>query len=116
MSKDYLVQYIILRTDLKWSKGSLANQVSHASANCLWKYRDSPNYCTYMEIPNGAQYAVTLKANDEEFFALIASLEENKLDHFVWTEQPENEPTCICVAPYIKCIIQDHFRHLKLYR
>jgi len=62
-------------------------------------------------------HKVVLEIPDE--FA-IKDLDEKlsllNIDHKLWTEQPENIPTCLVTKPYPKSEVQSHFRKLKLYK
>lgn len=53
-------------------------------------------------------------ADEPAIRALAEKLVEKKIDHKLWTEQPENIPTCLVTKPYPKAEVQSLFRHLKL--
>ena len=58
-----------------------------------------------------------LQAKSEEALqSLSAKLTENKVDHKLWIEQPENIPTCIATKPYPKSEIQSYFKKFKLFK
>ncbi len=50
----------------------------------------------------------------EELEAVAARLRAAAIAHRVWTEQPENFPTCLATQPYPKPAIQALFKGLKL--
>ena len=57
------------------------------------------------------------QANGEEALrSLSTKLTENKVDHKLWIEQPENIPTCIATKPYPKSEIQSYFKKFKLFK
>ncbi len=57
-----------------------------------------------------------LQAADEESLTKLAEkLVENKIDHKLWIEQPENIPTCIAIKPYPKTEVHGLVKKFKLY-
>ncbi|KAF1742122.1 hypothetical protein MXB_1532 [Myxobolus squamalis] len=101
----YLVQYILIRTDLvtvlKWSRGAVIAQACHASVACIHQFKNDDNTIAYL---NNLQRMtkVVLELRDEDIL-------------LEWTEQPENIITCLAVKPYPKCAIQQLFRKLTPY-
>jgi len=56
-----------------------------------------------------------LAAPDEKTLETLAQkLVENKIDHKLWIEQPENIQTCIALKPYTKAEVKTFVQHLKL--
>ena len=55
-------------------------------------------------------------ADEAELRALSARLGESNIQHKLWTEQPENYPTCLATKPALKADIQTHFRKYKLFK
>lgn len=43
-------------------------------------------------------------------------LEENKIIHKVWIEQPENLATCVALKPYKKLDVKKYLSKYKLYK
>ncbi|KAI1289491.1 putative peptidyl-tRNA hydrolase PTRHD1 [Halotydeus destructor] len=110
-----IVQYIVLRGDLSWPVGALVAQGCHASVAAIFKYMDKSSTQKYLE-DIGSMHKVVVKAeNEEQLNVLIGKLEANKIDHYVWVEQPENIKTCVAVAPNEKSTIQSYFRPFKLF-
>lgn len=57
-----------------------------------------------------------LQAADEaSLTGLAEKLVENKIDHKLWIEQPENIPTCIAIKPYPKAEVHGLVKKFKLY-
>ena len=54
--------------------------------------------------------------SEEQLKNLSDKLTENKVDHKLWIEQPENIPTCIATKPYPKAEIQGNFKKFKLFK
>lgn len=44
-----------------------------------------------------------------------SKLEENKISHYLWIEQPENIPTCLALKPYPRAHVNPFFTELKLF-
>ncbi|XP_060106287.1 putative peptidyl-tRNA hydrolase PTRHD1 [Heteronotia binoei] len=113
-----LVQYVVLRGDLRceplsWPLGALVAQACHAALAVTHAYYDHPDTGTYLA-QGGSMRTVVLEAPDESALtALAEALQQNGIDHKVWTEQPENIPTCIALRPYPK---EDVHRHLKKFK
>jgi peptidyl-tRNA hydrolase len=54
--------------------------------------------------------------DESDLLNLESKLKENNILHKMWTEQPENFPTCIVVKPYRKEEVQKYFKKLKLFK
>lgn len=57
-----------------------------------------------------------LQASEAEFDELVSVLEERKVDHWAWREQPDNIISAVALKPCLKDQLGDLLRHLKLYR
>ena len=61
-------------------------------------------------------HKVVLEAKDQEEIESIAKLlVENEITHKLWTEQPENYPTCLAIKPYPKNDVHKFVKKLKLF-
>ncbi|XP_015264483.1 PREDICTED: putative peptidyl-tRNA hydrolase PTRHD1 [Gekko japonicus] len=88
-------------------------QACHAALAVTHAYYDHPDTGTYLA-QGGSMRTVVLEAPDESALtALAETLQQNGIDHKVWTEQPEDIPTCIALRPYPK---EDVHRHLKKFK
>lgn len=57
-----------------------------------------------------------LQAPDEDSLkALAEKLADNKIEHKLWIEQPENIATCIAIKPYSKPDVHGYVKKFKLY-
>jgi len=54
--------------------------------------------------------------NEAELAGIADALKGDKMDFKLWTEQPENTPTCLATKPYEKSDIQKYFKKLKLFK
>ena len=58
-----------------------------------------------------------LQAKDQKTIEDIAQkLKENEIKHKLWTEQPENYPTCLALKPYPKDDVHKFLKKLKLFK
>lgn len=51
---------------------------------------------------------------EAQLCALADKLSEAGVAFKLWTEQPENFPTCLATKPYHKGEVQQHFKKLNL--
>jgi peptidyl-tRNA hydrolase len=111
-----LVQYVVLRKDLKWPTGALVAQGAHACVAAVWASRESPAtvaYCTAAD----SMHKVTLEAGSRESLeGVAASLAAANVAHKLWVEMPEGIPTCLATAPGPRGLLKPFFAALKLLR
>uniref|UniRef100_A0A803XYZ9 peptidyl-tRNA hydrolase n=1 Tax=Meleagris gallopavo TaxID=9103 RepID=A0A803XYZ9_MELGA len=75
---------------------------------------------TNHSLPPGVLPALTARfvcpqAPDEAALtALAQTLQQHSIDHEVWTEQPENIPSCLALRPYPKDQVHPHLKKFKL--
>ncbi|KAG8043380.1 hypothetical protein GUJ93_ZPchr0458g22301 [Zizania palustris] len=117
-AEDVVVQYVVLRRDLAdaWPLGSVVAQGCHAAVAALWAHRDHPDTSAYCGPDNlDRMHKVTLEVKGEtQLKNLAEKLEAAGVRHKLWTEQPENIPTCIATAPCPKSQVSSFFKKLKL--
>ncbi|XP_075148940.1 putative peptidyl-tRNA hydrolase PTRHD1 isoform X2 [Haematobia irritans] len=109
-----IVQYIIVRSDLKsvlgWPLGAVIAQCCHASTAVMHLHSDDETTKKYLEDLDNMH-----KAKDEDALRKLSEkLKENDIHHKMWIEQPENIPTCIAIKPYIKDDVHKFVKNLKL--
>ncbi|XP_013408818.1 putative peptidyl-tRNA hydrolase PTRHD1 [Lingula anatina] len=115
-SAPVLVQYVLIRSDLKWPTGALIAQACHACTAVMHLFREDPNVKSYTE-DYTRMHKVVLEAKDEESLTKVSeSLTSDNKDFHLWIEQPENIPTCIATKPYHKEEIQTYFKKFKLFK
>ncbi|KAH9834060.1 peptidyl-tRNA hydrolase II [Rhodofomes roseus] len=100
-----LVMQIVVRRDLLdiagWGVGPLMAQTAHATAAVLYETRDLPETKAYLDDLKNMRKAVLQVADRkgiEKLAALLSSADPPVLHH-LWVEQPENEPSCLALAP-----------------
>ncbi|ESP02635.1 hypothetical protein LOTGIDRAFT_138047 [Lottia gigantea] len=115
-----IVQYVVVRSDLvsslKWPTGALIAQACHACTAVMHQFYNDSSTQTYLADLD-RMHKVVLAAKDEESLRKLSeTLTENKIDHKLWIEQPENIPTCIAAKPDQKDKIQQFFKGFKLFK
>jgi len=113
-----LIQYVVMRTDLKWTLGALAAQAAHAAVAAVWMTNDAADtkaYCAPEAIDS--MHKVVLGCGSREQLEKIAdTLRTDGVAFKLWNEQPENVPTCLATAPAEKAAVAAYFAGLKLLR
>eukprot|EP00076_Gallus_gallus_P039381 XP_025004919.1 putative peptidyl-tRNA hydrolase PTRHD1 isoform X1 [Gallus gallus] len=139
-----LVQYVVLRGDLarSWSLGAVVAQGCHAAlaaAHAHWHHPDTRAYLSaggamrtvVLEIsksslgngtliliisltPGACHRGATIAPDEAALTALAQTLQQHSIDHEVWTEQPENVPSCLALRPYPKDQVHPHLKRFKL--
>ena len=98
-----LIQHIVLRKDLAavlgWPLGSVIAQACHASVAALAQHSTEKVVATYLEDVESMR-KVVVEINDETaLLKLSDKLNEAKIKHTLWREQPENIITCLATIP-----------------
>ena len=110
-------QAIIVRKDLKMSKGKLAGQVAHAS---LKSYQNTLPHIQN-EWDNTDYTKIILKCNNlEEIYQLQEKADELNISNFIVhdkgrTQLPANSVTCLGIGPDTNSKIDKVIKNLKLY-
>jgi peptidyl-tRNA hydrolase len=115
-----IVQYVVLRKDLGaslgWPLGSICAQAAHAAVAAVWEHRDHPDveaYCAPDAI-DGMHKVVLEVKGETQLVNLAAKLADAGVAHKLWTEQPENFPTCLATRPCRKDEVQALFKKCNL--
>ncbi|XP_059058651.1 putative peptidyl-tRNA hydrolase PTRHD1 [Achroia grisella] len=115
-----IVQYVLLRSDLLkdlgWSIGALVAQACHASTAALHLYKDDEHTIQYLNDLDNMHKVVLEVPNEDSLKKAAEKLKENSIDYKLWTEQPENIPTCLAIKPYPKEAIKKFVGKYKLYK
>lgn len=101
---------IVVRGDLKMSKGKIASQASHAAVNCAFasKKKDTKNFDKWF---NEGQKKVVLKVDSlEELYELKAVADAQGLVNTIITDQgrteiPSGSVTCIGIGPCPNAVV-----------
>ncbi|KAI0764387.1 peptidyl-tRNA hydrolase II [Trametes elegans] len=100
-----LVMQIVVRRDLLdaegWGVGPLMAQVAHATSAVLHETRERPETQAYLaDLANMRKVVMqTADRASIERLASLLSAADPPVPHHLWTEQPENVPTCLALAP-----------------
>ena len=113
---DPIVQYIAIRSDLKWPKGALIAQSCHASVAAVHLNYMDEETVDYLKNLDSMHKIVVGVVSQADLVALSETLIENEIKFKLWTEQPENIPTCIATKPYTKSLVDKFFKTFKLFR
>ncbi|XP_073480950.1 putative peptidyl-tRNA hydrolase PTRHD1 [Aquarana catesbeiana] len=113
-----IVQYVVLRKDLQaglgWPLGALVAQACHAATAAIHLHYDHPHTREYLQGLD-TMHKVVLEVPDEvTLTGLAETLKQANIDHKLWTEQPENIPTCIALRPYRKEEVHPYLKRFKL--
>jgi peptidyl-tRNA hydrolase len=113
---DSIVQYIAIRSDLKWPKGALIAQSCHAAVAAVHLNYTDQATIDYLKNLDFMHKVVVGVLSEADLLKLRDSLSENEIKFKLWTEQPENIPTCIATKPYAKSLVESFFKGFKLFR
>lgn len=113
---DPIVQYIAVRSDLKWPKGALIAQGCHASVAAIHLTYDDSETKAYLQNLDSMHKIVVGIPSLTEINELDKTLLANNIKFKLWTEQPENVPTCLALKPYPKKAVEHFFKSFKLFK
>ena len=111
-----IVQYIAIRSDLKWPKGALIAQACHASIAAVHLNYSDKETIDYLKGLDSMHKIVVGVPNQSDLVDLSERLKENNVLFKLWTEQPENYPTCLATKPYSKSLVERFFKSFKLFK
>lgn len=115
-TNETIVQYIVLRKDLKWPLGALITQCCHASTSAIHLYNSDTQTQQYLNDLDRMHKIVLGIENLVDLDDLNKTLNENNVKFKLWIEQPENIPTCLATKPYPKTEIERFFKKFKLFK
>ncbi|KZT01442.1 peptidyl-tRNA hydrolase II [Laetiporus sulphureus 93-53] len=104
-AKPPLIVQLVVRRDLLeaegWGVGPLMSQTAHAAVAVLHETRDLPETQAYLADLKNMRKAVLQVADRKSLERLSELLSSSVplIPHHLWIEQPENEPTCLALAP-----------------
>ena len=113
---DPVVQYIAVRSDLKWPKGALIAQACHASIAAMHLNYTDPETVAYLKDLDSMHKIVVGVPSESELVQLSENLIKGDVKFKLWTEQPENIPTSLALKPYSKSVVEQYFKAFKLLR
>ena len=114
-----LVQYIIVRTDLRdslcWSMGSVMAQACHASTAAIHTFAGNEDTKKYLADLDNMHKVICGIDNEVKLAQLSEKLEQEGIDFVLWREQPENILTAIALRPYQKKVVRKILSELPLF-
>ncbi|CAG2169963.1 unnamed protein product [Oppiella nova] len=112
-----LVQYIVVRGDLKWPTGALIGNACHASVAAIAKHMstdpETQEYVSQLD----SMTKVVLKADSADVLQDVCHrLDQNNVEYYLWREQPEDIITCVATTPRPRDLLKPLLSHLKLFK
>lgn len=111
---DNIVQYILVRTDLKWSKGAMVAQACHASIASIVSTMDHTSTKEYLKDLYNMHKIILKVETLGDLRDCEKKLKDAEIAHHLWVERPENIITCLAISPQPRSKVQSLFKHLKL--
>ncbi|XP_075219936.1 putative peptidyl-tRNA hydrolase PTRHD1 isoform X2 [Lycorma delicatula] len=119
-TSDPVVQYIIIRTDLKsslkWSYGAIMAQACHASVAAIHTFYSDEHTQAYLNNLEHMHKIILQVPDDESLQKIHDELKSNTIDFYQWLEKPDDINTCVALRPYPKSAVENYFKNLKLFR
>ncbi|KAJ2347042.1 hypothetical protein GGF43_004847 [Coemansia sp. RSA 2618] len=100
--------FIVLRKDLV--KGC------HASVAVMWKFRDDERVSDYTSDLDSMHKVVLETKNEASLLKMAENLKQKDIPYYLWTEQPENIPTCLATVPVMRSDLGDALKKCSLMR
>ena len=111
-----LVQYVVVRKDLKWPAGALIAQACHATTAAIWAHRDHVDTIAYCTNADDMHKIVLSAESASSLDDLASALSNAGVGHRRWIEQPENIVTCVASRPASRALLQPFFKAFRLLR
>eukprot|EP00397_Hematodinium_sp_SG-2012_P054319 GEMP01065408.1.p1 GENE.GEMP01065408.1~~GEMP01065408.1.p1 ORF type:complete len:116 (+),score=30.25 GEMP01065408.1:201-548(+) len=111
-----IVQYVVVRTDLKWPLGAVVAQGCHASVAAVTQAlrENSADATEYTKDLATMTKFVLAGDSEEQLVQISEKLKEANIGHWLWQEQPENVPSALASFPAPKEQLQPFFKKFKL--
>ncbi|KAI2811007.1 peptidyl-tRNA hydrolase domain-containing protein 1 [Blomia tropicalis] len=115
-STNNLVQYVIVRGDLKWPTGALIGQGCHASVAAIFNQINDPRTNDYLKDLDHMTKVVLKAESEQQIIDASTKLEENGIKYYIWREQPENIITALATIPHERETLKPLLSNFKLFR
>ncbi|KAJ2846828.1 hypothetical protein IWW36_004162, partial [Coemansia brasiliensis] len=103
--------FIVMRKDLvkvlQWPLGSVVSQGAHAAVAVMHKYRDDERVKEYVQDLDSMHKVVLETKNETSLLKMADNLKLKNIPFYLWTEQPENIPTCLATVPIMRSDLGD---------
>jgi len=91
-------------------------QGAHVSVAAITRFSSKETTKKYLSDLDRMHKVVLKAENERQLKDLVTKLEESSIDHYSWTEQPENIVVAVASAPEDKTLLQPHFKSFKLFK
>ncbi|KAJ2159874.1 hypothetical protein GGF46_002713 [Coemansia sp. RSA 552] len=112
--------FVVMRKDLaktlNWPLGSIIAQGCHASMAAIWKHRSDTRVKDYMDSLDTMHKVVLETKNEASLLKMAENLRQQNIPFYLWTEQPENFPTCLATIPVMRTDLGDALKKCSLMR
>ncbi|KAJ1752630.1 hypothetical protein LPJ78_000718 [Coemansia sp. RSA 989] len=109
--------FIVMRKDLvkvlQWPLGSVVSQGAHAAVAVMHKYRDDERVKEYVQDLDSMHKVVLETKNETSLLKMADNLRLKNIPFYLWTEQPENIPTCLATVPIMRSDLGDALKKLS---
>ncbi|KAJ2558860.1 peptidyl-tRNA hydrolase domain-containing protein 1 [Coemansia sp. RSA 1822] len=95
---------------------SVIAQGCHASVAVMQKFRDDERVKTYVSDVESMHKVVLETKNEASLLKMAENLKQNNIPYYLWTEQPENMPTCLATVPIVRSDLGDSLKKCSLMR
>ncbi|KAI9479370.1 peptidyl-tRNA hydrolase II domain-containing protein [Coemansia mojavensis] len=112
--------FIVMRKDLvkvlQWPLGSVVSQGAHAAVAVMHKYRDDERVKEYVQDLDSMHKVVLETKNETSLLKMADNLRLKNIPFYLWTEQPENIPTCLATVPIMRSDLGDALKKCSLFK
>ncbi|KAJ2797935.1 peptidyl-tRNA hydrolase domain-containing protein 1 [Coemansia helicoidea] len=95
-------------------RATIVAQGSHAAVAAIWKYRNDDRVRAYTDNLDSMHKVVLGTKNEASLLKLADALAQKGIPFYLWTEQPENTPTCLATVPVLRSDLGDALKRCSL--
>ncbi|KAJ2778573.1 hypothetical protein H4R18_004517 [Coemansia javaensis] len=110
--------FIVVRKDLakilQWPLGSIVAQGAHAAVAAMHRFRDDERVQEYTRDLDAMHKVVLQTKNEASLLKIADGLTQQSVPFYLWTEQPENIPTCLATVPVLRSELGDALKKCSL--
>ncbi|KAJ2903379.1 hypothetical protein GGI21_004435 [Coemansia aciculifera] len=107
--------FIVMRKDL--AKVRVSHHCrTHAAIAAIHKFREDERVKAYLSDIDGMHKVVLETKNEASLIKVADGLKQQGIPYYLWTEQPENTPTCLATIPVMRSDLGDALKKCSLLR